>query len=125
MAEGNNKGFEIDMTYLSDIAGGSEEFMIEMIDIFIEQTPLYFDQLSEAVANQDWKSVGDVAHKIKPTLAFMGIEEAKDIMADIERKARTEDNVSEIPGMFADINARCEDLYDNLNKIKRELEAKL
>lgn len=125
MAEGNNKGFEIDMTYLSDIAGGSEEFMIEMIDIFIEQTPLYFDQLSEAIANQDWKSVGDVAHKIKPTLAFMGIEEAKDIMADIERKARTEDNVSEIPGMFADINSRCEDLYDNLNKIKKELEAKL
>jgi HPt (histidine-containing phosphotransfer) domain-containing protein len=85
---GNNKSFEIDMSYLSDIAGGSEEFMIEMIDIFIEQTPLYFEQLEEAVNSRDWKAVGDVAHKIKPTLAFMGIEEAKDIMADIERKAR-------------------------------------
>jgi len=125
MAEGNNKGFEIDMSYLNDIAGGSEEFMIEMIDIFIEQTPLYFDQLEEAVNSSDWKSVGDVAHKIKPTLAFMGIEEAKEIMADIERKARTDDNVSEIPGMFANIKSRCEDLYDNLNRIKKELEANL
>ena len=107
MAEGNNKGFEIDMSYLSDIAGGSEEFMIEMIDIFIEQTPLYFEQLEEAVKSSDWKSVGDVAHKIKPTLAFMGIEEAKDIMAEIERKARTNDNVSEIPEMFTNIKSRC------------------
>jgi len=125
MAEGNNKGFEIDMSYLSDIAGGSEEFMIEMIDIFIEQTPLYFEQLEEAVNSKDWKGAGDVAHKIKPTLAFMGIEEAKDIMAEIERRARTNDNVNEIPGMFAGIKQRCDDLYDNLNKIKKELEANL
>ena len=122
---GNNKSFEIDMSYLSDIAGGSEEFMIEMIDIFIEQTPLYFEQLEEAVNSRDWKGVGDVAHKIKPTLAFMGIEEAKDIMADIERKARINDNVSEIPAMFADIKDRCQDLYDSLERIKKELEANL
>lgn len=125
MAEGNNKGFEIDMSYLNDIAGGSEEFMIEMIDIFIEQTPLYFEQLEDAVNSRDWKAVGDVAHKIKPTLAFMGIEEAKEIMGDIERKARINDNVSEIPAMFADIKDRCQDLYQSLEKIKKELEANL
>lgn len=125
MAEGNNKGFEIDLSYLSDIAGGSEEFMIDMIDIFIEQTPLYFDQLEQAVNSSDWKSVGDVAHKIKPTLAFMGINEAKDIMAEIERKARTSDNVAEIPSMFVEIKGKCAELYTDLDKIREELKAKL
>jgi len=125
MAEGNNKGFEIDLSYLSDIAGGSEEFMIDMIDIFIEQTPLYFEQLEQAVNSSDWKSVGDVAHKIKPTLAFMGINEAKDIMAEIERKARTSDNVSEIPAMFVEIQGKCAELYNTLDKIREELKAKL
>jgi len=121
----DNKGFEIDLSYLNDIAGGSEEFMIDMIDIFIEQTPLYFEQLEQAVNTSDWKSVGDVAHKIKPTLAFMGINEAKDIMAEIERKARQGDELSDIPAMFKSILTRCNELYSNLDKIREELKAKL
>ncbi|WP_256012386.1 Hpt domain-containing protein [Desertivirga xinjiangensis] len=125
MAETNNRGFEIDLTYLNDVAGGSGEFIIDMIDIFIEQTPVYFDQLEQAIKANDWKGVGDMAHKIKPTLAFIGINEAKESMAEIERKARAMENVSEIPDMFSSLNQKCAGLYEDLNKIKEEIKAKL
>jgi len=116
---------QIDLSYLNEIAGGDAEFMIEMIDIFIEQTPVYTEQLIVAVKEGDWKTVGDVAHKIKPTLAFMGVNKAKDQMASIEQKARSGNNLEDIPDEFAEIKAVCESLYSGLNKVKAELQASL
>jgi HPt (histidine-containing phosphotransfer) domain-containing protein len=116
---------QIDLTYLNEIAGGDAEFMIDMIDIFIEQTPLYSEQLIEAVAAKDWKTVGDIAHKIKPTLAFMGVNQAKEQMASIEQKARTETGVETIAGDFAEVKAVCESLYSGLEKVKIDLQASL
>lgn len=121
----NPNNLEIDLSYLNEIAGGDAEFMIDMIDIFIEQTPVYTDQLIDAVNAKDWKTVGDIAHKIKPTLAFMGVNKAKEQMASIEQKARTESNLDEIAGEFAEVKAVCESLYSGLEKVKIDLQASL
>lgn len=121
----NPDNLEIDLSYLNEIAGGDAEFMIDMIDIFIEQTPVYTDQLINAVNAKDWKTVGDIAHKIKPTLAFMGVNKAKEQMASIEQKARTESNVEDIAKEFAEVKAVCESLYTGLEKVKIDLQASL
>jgi HPt (histidine-containing phosphotransfer) domain-containing protein len=114
---------QIDLTYLNEIAGGDAEFMIDMIDIFIEQTPTYNEQIVSAIAVKDWKTVGDVAHKIKPTLAFMGVNHAKDLMASIESRARTETDLENIEADFAEVKAVCDLLYTGLEKVKADLQA--
>ncbi len=124
MSEGINKT-DIDLSYLSEIASGSTEFMIEMINIFLEQTPIYFTQLNDAINSKDWKTTGDIAHKIKPTFAFMGLACAKDVMQEIERKARNLDSVDSIPETMKEINALCDSLYAKLESHKKALELKL
>ena len=114
-----------DLSYLNEIASGSMEFMIDMINVFLEQTPLYFEQLNEAVAREDWKETGEIAHKIKPTLAFMGVEKAKNEMAEIERKARNLENLDTIKASLEDINLLCVQLYAKLAEHKQQLEASL
>ena len=116
---------QIDLTYLNEIAGGDAEFMIDMIDIFIEQTPVYTEQIIAAIAVKDWKTVGDVAHKIKPTLAFMGVNTAKEQMASIESRARTETDLANIATDFAEVKTVCEMLYSGLEKVKSDLQASL
>lgn len=116
---------EPDLSYLNEIASGSVEFMIDMINVFLEQTPLYFEQLNEAVDQKSWKEAGEIAHKIKPTLAFMGVEDAKNAMAEIERKARSLKNVDTIKVELQDINLLCAHLYEKLEQHKQQLEAKL
>ncbi|MBC7916159.1 MAG: Hpt domain-containing protein [Pyrinomonadaceae bacterium] len=116
---------QIDLTYLNEIAGGDAEFMIDMIDIFIEQTPVYTEQLIAAIAEKDWKTVGDLAHKIKPTLSFMGVNHAKEKMAEIENNARAETNLENIATDFASIKTLCENLYIGLEKVKLDLQATL
>ncbi len=117
----NKTTFEIDMSYLNEIADGNAEFIIDMIDIFVEQTPGYFDQLAKAIHEKDWKTTGDVAHKIKPTLTFMGAAEAKEQMAEIEHNARTLERLEEIEEKFNNLRESCNSLYSSLENIKQNL----
>jgi len=120
-----SKEFKVDLTYLNDIAGGNAEFVIDMIDIFLEQTPGYFEELGGAIQQQNWKLTGDVAHKIKPTLAFVGAEDLRVKMAGIEANARGQVNLETIPGDFEAINQTCMQIYEGLKEARIELASKL
>lgn len=110
---------KVDLSYLEDIAGGSNEFIIEMIDMFLEQTPGYCLQIKQAIIEKDWKKVSDLAHKVKPTLAFMGSNAAKETMAGIEMDSRNLVNLESIGETFAALHLDCLQLFDDL-KIARE-----
>jgi len=116
---------EPDLSYLNEVSGGSAEFIVDMINVFLEQTPIYFTELNQAVEKEDWKTTSEVAHKIKPTLVFMGVDKAKSAMEEIERKARQLDSVEDIKAELDKINLLCVHLYAKLEERKVELEKSL
>lgn len=120
-----NPEINIDLSYLSDVASGSTEFMIDMIDIFLEQTPDYIVQLGIAIKDKNWPLAANIAHKIKPTLAFMGVISARDDMEEIEENARALKNLEEIEHKFNSLESICGYLFSRLEQLKKELEAKL
>jgi len=120
-----NPEIDVDLSYLSDVASGSTEFMIDMINIFLEQTPNYIAQLGVAIKDKNWPLVANIAHKIKPTLAFMGVVSTRDDMEEIEENARSLKNLEEIEHKFNSLEAICGFLFSRLEELKKELEAKL
>lgn len=114
--------FKIDLSYLRDVSSGSNEFMMEMIDLFLEQTPAYFEQLSQFIAEENWARVAEIAHKIKPTLAFMGADAAKERMAEIETSARNLSNTDSIAPVFKSLHRFSGELFFKLTEAKKELE---
>jgi len=118
----NKPEFNIDLSYLRDVSSGSNEFMIEMIDLFLEQTPAFFEQLSQFISEENWTKVAEIAHKIKPTLAFMGADAAKESMAVIETNARNLTNTESISEVFKSLYEFSGDLFIKLNEVKKELE---
>ncbi|WP_411275660.1 Hpt domain-containing protein [Daejeonella sp.] len=113
--------FKIDLSYLRDVSSGSNEFMIEMIDLFLDQTPAYFEQLNQFISEKNWTRVAEIAHKIKPTLAFMGADAAKESMAEIESSARSLTNTETIAPKFNSLYVFSSDLYTKLIEVKKEL----
>ena len=109
----------INFSYLEDIAGGSNEFIIEMIDMFLEQTPGYCEDIKQGIVDKDWKKVSDYAHKVKPTLAFMGSDSAKEAMATIEMDSRNLVNLDTIAETFDILHHQCLQLFADL-KVARE-----
>lgn len=118
----DNAGFKLDLSYLKDVASGSDEFMIDMIDLFLDQTPAYFEQLEQFISEENWSKVADIAHKIKPTLAFMGVDSARESMAEIEQTARNLINLETISPAFQKLKEMSVQLYKQLAEVKASLQ---
>lgn len=115
----NPSSVKVDLSYLEDIAGGSKEFIVEMIDMFLEQTPGYCLDIKQGILDQDWKKVSDLAHKIKPTLAFMGSHAAKEVMSSVETDSRNKVNLDTLGSRFDNLHIVCMQLFADL-KVARE-----
>ncbi len=122
MSESSKPQFNIDLSYLRDVSSGSNEFMVEMIELFLDQTPGYFDQLNQFITEENWLKVAEIAHKIKPTLAFMGADAARESMAEIETNARNLTKTETISTQFRLLYEFSGDLFIKLAEVKKELQ---
>jgi HPt (histidine-containing phosphotransfer) domain-containing protein len=122
-AEKNNS--PLDLSYLRDMSGDSAEFMIEMIDMFKLQTPLYIADLEQSIVAQEWEKAAGFAHKIKPTLSYVGREDARGHLQLIENSARDQKDLSEMPANFQEFSDFVQILYRQLDEAKAELEKRL
>jgi len=115
----------LDLSYLSDMSGDSAEFMIEMIDMFKIQTPLYIADLEQSIIEKDWEKAAGHAHKIKPTLSYVGREDARGHLQYIENSARDQKDLEEMPKALQEFNEFAKILYRQLDEAKTELAKKL
>jgi HPt (histidine-containing phosphotransfer) domain-containing protein len=111
----------LDLSYLREMSGDSSDFMIEMLDAFQKQTPIYMADLANAIAAEDWKATSEAAHKIKPTFYYVGREDARDHMQIMERNARELIDLDKIPEHFAEAQDFVNILYRQLTEAKEEL----
>lgn len=115
----------LDLSYLRDMSGDSVEFMIEMIDMFKQQTPLYIADLEQSIIGEDWDKAAGFAHKIKPTLSYVGREDARALLQNIENDARESKSLSNMPNALKELTDFVAILYRQLDEAKAELEKRL
>ncbi|RZK42552.1 MAG: Hpt domain-containing protein [Pedobacter sp.] len=121
MIDQNKNNQPLDLSYLREMSGDSSEFMIEMLDVFLKQTPIYMADLERAVLLEDWKATSECAHKIKPTFYYVGREDAKEHMQQLERNARELIDLESIPKDFEEAKQFVEVLYLQLAQAKAKL----
>jgi len=73
-----------DLSELMIISRGDKAFTHKMIQLFVDQVPQTVKQISEALQQQDYTTLKAVVHRIKPSLANMGIHSLKDTIKEIE-----------------------------------------
>jgi len=85
------------LNYLKTISDGNKEFLQDIVLTFIAQTPPLLTEMEEAVIATNWKLVGDLAHKIKPNLTLLGINQLSDLILSIELDGRANNNTITLP----------------------------
>lgn len=108
----------IDMSYLVSVCGDDPDFKKEMIDTFLQNTPPVLEDMNSSLSDRDWKKIGDLAHKIKPSFTFMGISVAKALIIDIEHNGRSNSDINDIPDKIEQLNKICIQAF---NELKEEL----
>lgn len=117
----NRSGNHTNLTYLRGLAKGSRAFIIQMLNIYIQQTPGALERIDNALKNKDWKALRASVHKIKPSTMFVGLNEIKNDISLLEDYAIEESHLDEIPGMVAKIKRTCTEAIPELEKELKNL----
>ncbi|HTL80781.1 MAG TPA: PAS domain S-box protein [Bacteroidia bacterium] len=104
-----------DLSYLEQIAEGNHDFMIKMIRSFMKQTPQILEQMEKSLGENKWNEISGMAHKLKPSLEFVGIHSLKKTVAELEKIAGAGQDLDRIPGMITSIRTICEQAMKELN----------
>ena len=110
----------IDLTYLKKLSNGSNEFINEMISVFMDQTPKEISNLEKYLDSKEWKSLRATAHKMKPSFSFMGIKELESEIKLIEEYAANETNLDLLPEMISKMKNICIESIKELEIEKKQ-----
>lgn len=116
---------EANMTYLNDLSEGDHGILLEMIQLFVDQTPLYLEQLEGYIASQQWTEAHARAHHIKPTLIYMGAESMHESLVALEHELRSEKVEKELVMLLLDrLKQRFKILFAELSEHLEKLKKK-
>jgi hypothetical protein len=69
------------LDYLLKLSKGNDEFVKDMITIFLEENPAEIRTLEKAIEDRNFRQINAAAHKLRSTVPFVGID--KMISGDI------------------------------------------
>ncbi len=103
-----------DLSQLTTIAAGNEDFVTKMVNMFLDMTPDLVARIEAGLQIQDWAEVRAAAHKMKPSVDMMGIQSLHDVVRGIEGNAKTETNLEQIPELYFTLSDTLEKVYEQL-----------
>lgn len=109
---------ELDLKYLEELSGGDKDFINEMIETFVEETPKDVAHLKEQLEAKEWVELGKTAHKLKSSVKMFGFPTTTELAFEVEQDGKNEKNPEAL-------SQKSQELIDKLQSITEELKAKL
>jgi len=117
---------DLDLSFLYEIADGSNEFVIESIDMLLKQAPESLQSLDNSIRTQDWSAAAGAAHKLKPSMGFFGMLISQQLLQDVELLCKAGgQEPTEISAKFNQAKEIIESNLKALVRVKAEKEAEL
>ena len=95
---------KIDLDYIYNISDGDREFIKEMLEVFVKITPESIDIINDSLEQKQWKEVARVAHKIKPSILLLGIDELTKLVKEIEHMAKNQEELDQLTAKISLLN---------------------
>jgi len=86
---------KINLEYLNELGGGDVEFVVEMLQTYIEETSKDMDALSLALEQQDLKRISFLVHRSKSAFKMLGMNDLFEISENVERSAKVENTLTD------------------------------
>ena len=115
----------IDLTYLNQRTKSNPALMMEMISIYLEQTPPLIYTMKQSFLARDWDLLYATVHKMIPSFSIVGINADFENMAKkIQEFTKAQDLTDEIQDLVLQLEnictQACEELTEELNTFKKQ-----
>ena len=127
----NKKSRCTDMTYLMQHTKSNPNLVMEMISLYLVQTPPLVSAMKQGLQDEEWSKLYAAVHKMIPSFSIMGISSAYENMAKkVQEFARlnetgqagSQQHIEEIQGIVLQLanicEQACKELDIEFNKIK-------
>lgn len=112
-----------DLTYLLNKTKSNPALMMEMIALYLEQTPVLVLSMNESLRNSDWQMLNAAIHKMIPSFSIVGIDKRfEEVAKRIQAYSLSLNDTKTIHDLVSQIDKVCTQACDELkleyNKLK-------
>jgi response regulator RpfG family c-di-GMP phosphodiesterase len=100
-----------DLSRLRELSMGNEEFVRKMIILLEKEIPVVLAELQEGFEENDFAKMASAAHRVRPSLDYMGVDSLKSKINKIERLAREKQYSDQFPLLIREVG-------DTLRKVR-------
>lgn len=104
---------------IEEMAEGDQDFVLSVVSVFIEEVPEDLEALEHAIATGDYDQIYKMAHKIKPNVDLLGMEQARANSLEIETLGKTEGDMDTIRAKFPILK---KDIHQALEELRNDFE---
>ena len=113
----------INLNYLNKHTKSNPALIMEMISLYLKQTPTLIDNMKQSLQNKDWNSLQAAAHKMIPSFSIMGIHtDFENIAKKVHEYANTQlqtENINDLVLQLEKVCMQaCKELEDEYNILK-------
>lgn len=108
-----------DLSNLKEIGGGSEDFVRQMIILFLDQAATSISGMEKAVAENDVALIKNLAHQLKPSVDNFRIDdlsrwirEIEDLAENNPRSPTLSEKISQSNSLLRQVMVQLENHYD-------------
>ena len=105
------------MARVREVSMDDEEFMLELLDIFLDDMPKQLELLRQAVQSQDADSAAKTAHRMKGSSGNVGADPLSDLCNQVEMSGR---NGAIEPTLLKDIDSEWGRVKEFLTQVKEQ-----
>ena len=104
---------------INEMAEGDQDFINSVVSVFLEEVPEDLLALEKALAEDDYQQVYQLAHKIKPNVDLLGMEQTRAAALEMETLGKSESNMEEIKRIFPLLRA---DIHQVVSELKNDFD---
>ena len=98
------------------LSDNDPEFVNQIISLFVTEVPLDLLQIKLGIKTKDHKLAYSYAHKIKPTLDLLGMDQAFEEILQIEAWTKAEGKKKEIKDTYDSVESQIEKAVKEITK---------
>ncbi|MEM8897398.1 MAG: ATP-binding protein [Bacteroidota bacterium] len=105
---------------LVKLTNNNPAFMVNMLKIFVDNTPDYMKQMAVALQKDDWETVGAMAHKTIPSCRHLGLNTTVDKLKKIETAVKNKSGLKRLPDKVLEV---LQELKDIVKMVEGDMKA--
>jgi PAS domain S-box-containing protein len=113
-----------DLKFIEDLTKSDPKLIMEMITLYLKQTPPLVIALRKSLEEKDWDLLRRTAHSMIPSFLIVGIStDREEVAKKIQEYADTKTHLDRLPELVEQLEnicqQACEELTEDLNNLKK------